>query len=83
MKEILEKNVEELSINQNAINTLEENNINTVCDICKNSRIELTGMGLSNSQINEITVFLQLQGLDLKPNHAQKNIILDKCLARR
>ena len=82
MKEILEKNVVELSINQNAINTLEQNNINTVYDICKNSRMELTSMGLSNSQVNEISVFLQLQGLDLKPNHAQKNIILDKCLKK-
>ena len=82
MKKILEKEIDMLAINKKIIDILRENQINTIYDICQNSRMELTNIGLNNNQINQIVVLLQLQGLDLKTNHAKKNTILDKYIAK-
>lgn len=82
MKKVLEREIDVLAINKRIIDILKENQINTICDICQNSRMELTSIGLTNNQINQIVVLLQLQGLDLKANHAKKNTILDKYIAK-
>lgn len=82
MKKVLEKEIDTLAINKKIIDILKQNRINTVCDVCENSRMELASIGLTNNQINQIVVLLQLQGLDLKPNHAKKNSILDKYISK-
>lgn len=73
MKSILEKEIDILKIDKDIIEVLVNNNINTVYKICNCSRMELSNMGLSNNQINKVIISVQLQGLDLKPNHAKKN----------
>ena len=73
MKSILEKEIDILKIDKDIIEVLVNNNINTVYKICNCSRMELSNMGLSNNQINKVIISVQLQGLDLKTNHAKKN----------
>ena len=58
-------------------NYIKENNINTIYELCKFSRMELSSIGLTNSQITDVAIALQLLGLDLKKNHAKKNLIVD------
>ncbi|NLC87672.1 MAG: hypothetical protein GX682_02710 [Clostridiaceae bacterium] len=82
MEEILRKDVNTLKLNKKTLEAFKVNNINTIYDICQNSRMQLTSMGIKNNQINEILVLLQLQGLDLKINHAKKNNSLDKYLSK-
>ena len=82
MNKILERKIETLAINKKMIDILRLKEINTVYDICEYSRMELTSIGLNNNQINQIVVLLQLEGFDLKPNHAKKNTILDKYISK-
>lgn len=77
MQERLQKGVETLSLTKGITKTLKDNNINTIYELCKFSRMELSSIGLANSQITDITIALQLLGLDLKKNHAKKNLIID------
>ncbi len=77
MQERLQKGVETLSLTKGITKTLKENNINTIYELCKFSRMELSSIGLTNSQITDVTIALQLLGLDLKKNHAKKNLIID------
>lgn len=78
MKEILEKQISSLKLNQKIKNILSQNSINTIYKLCNNSRLELSSIGLTNEQINQIIIILELQGLDLKRNHAKKNSNLEK-----
>ncbi len=73
IKDILKKEINILKIDKGIIKTLIDNNISTIYELCNYSRMELAGIGLNNNQINKIIVSVQLQGLDLKPNHAKKN----------
>ena len=77
MAKILERSVETLKLEKSINNNLKSNNINTIRDLCKYSRIELTDLGISHPQINDISVSLQLHGLDLKKNHAKRNTTVD------
>ena len=77
MQERLQKGVETLSLTKGITKTLKENNINTIYELCKFSRMELSSIGLTNSQITDVAIALQLLGLDLKKNHAKKNLIVD------
>lgn len=77
MAKILERSVETLKLEKSINNNLKSNNINTIRDLCKYSRIELTDLGISHPQINDISVSLQLLGLDLKKNHAKRNTTVD------
>lgn len=79
MKEILEKNVLTLNLRRNLYNKLLSKNINTIFEICSYSRMELAELKFDNEEINEIIIKLQLIGLDLKANHAKRNVLLD-CL---
>lgn len=64
-KKILEKNIEELDLNEKVLNTLKENNINIVEDLWVLKRQNLKSFGLKDSDITQITIKLQLYGLDL------------------
>ena len=77
MKKILEENVSSLKIDKKIKQILVDNEIDTVYDLCNRSRLNLSDMGLTNNQINETIISLQLNGLDLRKNHAKKNPLLD------
>ena len=78
MKEVLFKGVDELIRDKNIINTLDGIGISSVADLCNYSRMELSQKGVPNSQVNDIRIALQLNGVDLKPNHARKNSLILK-----
>ena len=78
MIEALKNNIDTLSVNKRVLELLNNNGIETVKDLCKCSRMDLADKGLENSEIKDIMINLQLKGLDLKPNHAKKNILIDK-----
>lgn len=75
--EVLKNNINTLSINKKVIEVLSNNGIETVKDLCKCSRMDLADKGLENSEIKDIMITLQLKGLDLKPNHAKKNVLIN------
>lgn len=77
MSETLKNNIKTLSINKKVLEVLNDNGIETVKDLCKCSRMDLANKGLENSEIKDIMITLQLKGLDLKPNHAKRNILVD------
>lgn len=77
MKNVLEKEIDILKIDKDIIKILINNNIDTIYKLCNYSRMELANIGLNNNQINKIIVSVQLQGLDLKPNHAKRNSKID------
>lgn len=77
MKENLNKQIDTVIYDKNTVKQLVENQIEHIYELCQYSRMELVEKGLNNNQINNIIVALQLQGVDLKPNHAKKNALLD------
>ena len=77
MIEALKNNISTLSINKRIVELLNSKGIETVKDLCKCSRMDLADKGLENSEIKDIMITLQLKGLDLKPNHAKKNGLID------
>lgn len=77
MKENLKKQIDTVIYDKNTVNQLIESNIEHIYELCQYSRMELAEKGLNNTQINNIIVALQLQGVDLKPNHAKKNALID------
>lgn len=80
MDKNLNNNISILRLGKNITNTLLNNNIKTILNLCNYSRMELSDLELSNEQINEIIIALQLLGLDLKRNHAKRNTLLDNIL---
>ncbi|MBQ6477378.1 MAG: hypothetical protein IJI43_02985 [Bacilli bacterium] len=62
---ILEKNIEELQLNNKIINKLKENNIIIIKDLWKMKRKELKQLGFSDNEINQIIIKLQLHAIDL------------------
>ena len=77
MQDKLQNDITTLNLDKKIIKLLKDNNVNTVYELCKFSRMELSEIGIQNSQITDITIALQLLGLDLKKNHAKKNLIVD------
>lgn len=77
MNEALIKNIETLSIDKKILERLNNSGIETVKDLCKCSRMDLADKGFENSEIKDVMISLQLKGLDLKPNHAKKNILIN------
>lgn len=77
MHKSLEKDIKTLKLDKNIKNKLKEININTIFELCNYSKMELTSTGLTNPQVNDISICLQLIGLDLKKNHAKKNTIIE------
>ena len=77
MKKILNENISILHLGKNITNTLLNNNIDTILKLCDYTRMNLAELNLTNNQINEIIIELQLLGLDLKRNHAKRNTALN------
>ena len=65
MKEILKKDIKNLGIAKNLINILYDNEIKLVYELCLLNRKKLKEYGFKSTDINDIIVKLQLQGLDL------------------
>lgn len=64
-KKALEKTIEELELDSKVLKILKDNNINTVEDIWVLKRKDLKDFGIKDSDITQITIKLQLYGLDL------------------
>lgn len=64
-KKILEERIEELSLDTKALKLLKENDIITVEDLWSKKRKDLKELSLSDSEITNIAIKLQLYGLDL------------------
>ena len=82
MRELLEKPISKLQFDKKIKDILIDKEIDTLYKVCTYSRMELANeIGLNNIQINDLIIYLQLQGLDLKPNHAKKNVRLDSYMS--
>lgn len=62
---ILEKNIEELQLNNKIINKLKEKDIRIIKDLWRMKRKELKQLGFSDSEISQIIIKLQLHAIDL------------------
>ena len=78
MREIFGKEVKEVIKDKKILGSLETIGINNIAELCTYSRMELSERGLANSMVNDIRISLQLNGIDLKPNHARKNSLITK-----
>ncbi len=76
MKEItLNDSISILGLDSKSLNILLNNNINTIEQLWKMKRPELKIIGLSDSQISNSIIKLQLNGIDLNGKINEK----DKC----
>jgi DNA-directed RNA polymerase alpha subunit len=64
-KKYVENNIEDMSLSKKTLDKLKSNGINTVKDLWILKRSELKKYTLTDSEINQIIVKLQLNGLDL------------------
>ena len=64
-KKILELPIEELKLSDNIFKVLKDKCLNIVEDIWNLKRKELRAFGLSDSEISQIAIKLQLYGIDL------------------
>ena len=78
MKEVFKKEVKDIIKDRAILSALSEIGIQSVTELCGYSRMELNEKGLENSSVKDIRIALQLNGIDLKPNHAKKNSLLAK-----
>lgn len=78
MKEILEKELKDIIKDRKILTSLDGLGIASIGELCNYSRMELNEKGLANSSVNDIRIALQLNGIDLKPNHARKNSLIMK-----
>ena len=78
MKEVLKKDIKEVIKDRTILTTLNEIGIQSVGELCGYSRMELSENGFENSIVKYIRIALQLNGVDLKPNHAKKNSLIAK-----
>ena len=78
MKEILGKEIKEIIKDRKLQCVLGDIGISNIAELCNYSRMELNEKGLTNSSVNDIRIALQLNGIDLKPNHARKNSLIAK-----
>ena len=62
---ILEKNIEELQLNNKILSKLKEKNIMIIKDLWKMKRKELKQLGFSDNEISQIIIKLQLHAIDL------------------
>ena len=60
----LDKKIDILELDKNIINVLINNGINNISDLYVLNRKKLKEFGLSDSNINKISIKLQLLGLD-------------------
>lgn len=70
MKEkILNENVERLNISCKLIKLLKQNKITKISQLCNKTKTNLRNINLTNAEIAQIEIELQLLGLDLKNNY--------------
>lgn len=62
---ILEKNIEELQLNNKILNKLKEHNILKIRDLWIMKRKDLKQLGFSDNEISQIIIKLQLHAIDL------------------
>ena len=65
---ILKQSIDKLQISNSAIKKLGNNNINSINQLCRQSKEELKKMKISQIDIRNIEISLQLVGLKLKDN---------------
>lgn len=66
-REVLNKNIEILNLDDSIIKKLKENNINIIEELWVINRHKLKDMNFKDNEINQIIIKLQLIGIDL--NH--------------
>lgn len=76
MKEILKKEVKEIIKDKKILSALNHMGIHSVEELCGYSRMELNENGFENTSVKDIRIALQLNGVDLKPNHAKRNNLI-------
>lgn len=59
------ENINTLNLTSNIIKTLKDNNINTINDLWILTRKDLKELGLTDKEIKQIVISLQLNGIDL------------------
>ncbi len=64
-KKVLELVLEELKLDNKIFKILKDNNINIVEDVWMKTRKELKSFGLTDADISQISIKLQLYGIDL------------------
>ena len=64
-KKVLELSIEELKLGDKIFKSLKDNNLNIVEDVWNLKRKELKELGLSDSEISQISIKMQLYGIDL------------------
>ncbi len=67
-KEILQKDVKLLELNNSICTKLKSNKIETIGQLCNNTRKELRNLNFVQNDIQIIIAKLQLKGLDIKGN---------------
>lgn len=63
---LMDQSIDELKVNNEIINKLKENHINTFRDLCKKRKSNLLKMGIEKEIVDFIEIELQLKGLMLK-----------------
>jgi DNA-directed RNA polymerase alpha subunit len=69
----LKEKIKELEIDSDIIRKLNDNNIYTINDLWNSNRIELKKLKLTDNQINQIIIKMQLYGIDLNRRIYNKN----------
>lgn len=64
--EVLEKDIEVITKNQDILEKLRNNGIILVKDLCSKSKKDLEELQIPNIYIKEIIISLQMNGVDLK-----------------
>ena len=73
MKEMLEKDISILKLNNEIVDLLQKNKITKIESLVNKSKTELKNLGLMGYQISEIELKLQLEGLDLNGKYKIKS----------
>ena len=65
MYSVLDKDISSLNLNKKISEILKYNNINNINDLWIKNRKYLKDLGITDKEIKEITIKLELNGLDL------------------
>ena len=70
MKEkIINENIDRLNISCKLIELLKQNKITKISQLCNKTKTNLRDINLTNTEISQVEIELQLLGLDLKNNY--------------
>lgn len=70
MKEkIINENIDRLNISCKLIELLKQNRITKISQLCNKTKTNLRNINLTNTEISQVEIELQLLGLDLKNNY--------------